>query len=459
MASSSGDAADQRCCRPRARPGVILALLLLAASIGPCGGKRQVSSVRLGGKRFGVQHRWSYMAKFGYATGEGSYKARVRLMGRAGDPLRPTENVSIGFECYLDETWPQVVGMEDNPCQRRTLAKKARVFNMTPDGEWSDWSGGSVKQKIRAHVWYYALADCENDSPLLPSDRGQWIEFEIQFLQEGGSHFGVDQRWTLPSNVVSLLCFVGFVMTFGSRLRHEAVSTGKVHFVVWTLGAVVVLQLAAQALHALHLFKYSYNGSGIRAVEIFAEVLFMLSELGLSTLLIVIGFGYTLLPVKMQPEVVLPLLVLGFFVHLSLIAVSKNEDGAADKFHSHDGVPGQILIALRLALFALFLWAVHSTSHDQGWRLQNFLARFRICGSLYFVGYPILFLVVQPVAPYWRPPILTACFLLIQIVTNLWLYSLFLSRGEYFKVSELGDTPLPGGTPRKHINGGINKHQ
>lgn len=449
MAGSCGDGGDQRWCRARTRPGVLLTLLLLATCTGRCGGKRQVSSLRLGGKSGGVQRRWSYMAKFGYATGEGSYKARVRLMGRDWNHLRSTENITLGFECYLDEAWPDALAMEDQQCERRTLAKKSRIFNVTPNGEWSNWVAGTVKQKIRAHVWYYALADCETENPMLPSEIGQWIEFEIQFLQEGGSQFSVDQGWTLPSNVVSLLCFVVFVASFGSRLRHEAASTGQVHFVVWTLGAVMLLQLAAQSLHALHLWKYSYNGSGIRSVEIFAEVLFMLSELGLSTLLLVIGFGYTLLPVKMQPEVVAPLLVVGFVVHLALIAVSKNEDGAADKFHSHDGVPGQILIALRITLFALFLWAVHSTSRDQGWRLRNFLSRFRICGSIYFVGYPILFMVIIPVAPYWRPPILTACFLLIQIVTNLWLYSLFLSRGEYFKVSELGDTPLPGGTPRR----------
>ncbi|CAJ1378497.1 unnamed protein product, partial [Effrenium voratum] len=158
-------------------------------------------------------------------------------------------------------------------------------------------------------------------------------------------------------------------------------------------------------------------------------------------------YGYTLIPVDVEPATVLIVFSLGALVHVVLVLLVKGED-AADKFHDYDGLAGKMLLALRLALFAGFMWALTSTMQGAPFRIRRFLATFGIIGTLYFVGPPLLVLVVSIFAPYWRPPILNSCLILLQIGTAWWLHSLFLSRGEYFEVSDLNSSSLPGGTPR-----------
>eukprot|EP00931_Biecheleriopsis_adriatica_P119617 TRINITY_DN94841_c0_g1_i1.p1 TRINITY_DN94841_c0_g1~~TRINITY_DN94841_c0_g1_i1.p1 ORF type:complete len:509 (-),score=68.70 TRINITY_DN94841_c0_g1_i1:43-1509(-) len=471
-ATGSEDASSctvARSCARRGRglswlPAQLFLSILLAAAL-PAEGKVQVSTVSLGGMEAGERKRWAYLSKFGYATGQGQYRVRFRFH-RLPTGVRASgtaANVSLRFEAYLDEHWPQVEPIADQ-CKRGDKAKKFKAAVLTPDEKWGDWITGSVKQSVRSHIWYYALSDCQSGdkmelSSLSPTNRGIEVDFEIEFLQENGSHFGVEQRWTLPSNVLSLLGFAAFVVIFAMRCRSEAESAGKLHAVLWTLAAVVALQLAAQALHALHLMRYSSNGTGIRAMEICAEMFFILAQLVQSALLILIGLGYTLTPVKIQPELVCLVAITLSLVHIVLVFVTKSEDGAADKFHDYETVAGKIVLVIRLLLYAGFLWAVHRTRTGVGFRLRNFLGSFRLAGTVFFLGPPLLVLGVTPFAPYLRPPILTTAFLLLQIGTNLWLHNLFLSRGEYFNVSNLSDSPLPGGTPRSRSPGGdSNKH-
>ncbi|CAE7310072.1 gpr180 [Symbiodinium pilosum] len=169
----------------------------------------------------------------------------------------------------------------------------------------------------------------------------------------------------------------------------------------------------------------------------------------MSTLLLLIGYGYTLLPVDIAPEKVLLIFGVAAVVHAILVLLIKGEDDA-DKFHDYESFAGKILLALRLMLFVGFLWALHGTMEDAPFRVRRFLTKFGLIGTVYFIGPPFLVLVVSFIAPYWRPPILTSCLILMQIGTAWWLNRLFLSRGEFFEVSELNSSSLPGGTPRSN---------
>jgi len=415
-----------------ARPsGSALFLLLLL----PSDAKLQASSVSLG-----AGQRWGYISKFGYSPGNGNYSLRLRVPPQPG---RPVSNTTLRFESYLDEDWDSVLDMED-PCKRKDKARKSWGVSFPSDGQWSMSFPGQVRNSVRSHVWYFVLADCATSEL---KDKSLRIEYEIFHTNEGGSHFTVETRWSLPSNALSLLCFAAFCGVFANRCKAEMSSVGKLHTVIWALATVVAMQLLAQLLHALHLWRYSYNGSGVRGLEILAECLFIVSQLVQSTLLILIGYGYTLIPVDVEPATVLIVFSLGALVHVVLVLLVKGED-AADKFHDYDGLAGKMLLALRLALFAGFMWALTSTMQGAPFRIRRFLATFGIIGTLYFVGPPLLVLVVSIFAPYWRPPILNSCLILLQIGTAWWLHSLFLSRGEYFEVSDLNSSSLPRGTPR-----------
>eukprot|EP00438_Fugacium_kawagutii_P001154 Skav218145 [mRNA] locus=scaffold759:556089:574444:+ [translate_table: standard] len=219
----------------------------------------------------------------------------------------------------------------------------------------------------------------------------------------------------------------------------EMSSVGGLHPVIWALAAVIAMQLLAQSLTALHLWRYSYNGIGVKTIEATSEVMFILSQLVQSTLLILIGYGYALVPVDVEPGTVLLIFSLSAVIHIILVLLTKVED-SADKFHDYDGLAGKMLLGFRLAAFAIFLG------------LRTLLVKFGFIGTLYFVGHPFLVLLSSVFAPYWRPPLLNPCLAALQIGTAWWLHKLFLSRGEFFEVSELNASSLPGGTPRSPVD-------
>merc|ERR1712048_476776 len=205
----------------------------------------------------------------------------------------------------------------------------------------------------------------------------------------------------------------------------------------------------AQSFHTGHLVLYRLNGRGARAMEVLSEILFMLSQIIQTSLLITIALGYTLVQSKLgKLGIMIPLCSLIALIHIILVGLGKLQDDASHKFHEHEGISGWILLVLRLALYAWFLWASQSTASEAGLRLRSFLQKFRFAASLYFLAYPAIFLVVKVFAPYLRPPIMASGLMTMQMASNIWLSSLFLERGDYFKVSSLSSSFLPGGTPR-----------
>jgi len=131
-------------------------------------------------------------------------------------------------------------------------------------------------------------------------------------------------------------------------------------------------------------------------------------------------------------------------VHALLVVFGKLGVDSEEKFHENDGIIGWILLVLRCILYVWFLAAARSSSKTVGFRAQAFLQQFQFAGSLYFLAYPAIFALTQVLAPYVRHPVMHLGLLTMQTTSHVWLASLFLSRGVYFKVSNLSSPILPG---------------
>jgi len=172
----------------------------------------------------------------------------------------------------------------------------------------------------------------------------------------------------------------------------------------------------------------------------------MMSQVVQTTLLISIALGYTLLHVSMDElALVKPITFVVFVIHAALVAVGKLHGDSHFKYHEHEGVVGWALLVLRLGLYVWFVAAIKESQQKGGFRLQAFLQQFRTAGTIYFLAYPALFVVVQVFAPYLQHPIMQTGLLTMQTASHFWLANLFLSRGNYFKASVLGASVLPGG--------------
>merc|ERR1719261_1390352 len=129
----------------------------------------------------------------------------------------------------------------------------------------------------------------------------------------------------------------------------------------------MVTQFIAQVFHTGHLLRYMYDGSGLKPLEVLSEILFILSQVVQTSLLILIGLGYTLVQSKIgELDLMIPMCFMVAVIHIMLVGFGKIQDDASYKYHENEGAVGWVLLILRLLLFVWFLWAVKSTANEKG---------------------------------------------------------------------------------------------
>lgn len=412
-----------------------LAAVLLLSLLSQTEGKVQEGPLRLGGPR--TENHWKYISKFGYGIGTGTFQIRFQLY----QPKAIAHAAKVQFEVHLDEEWTDVEAMEE-VCSRPGKAKQIWDVDIGPTNEWSEWVNGTLSQTIRPHIWYFAVSDCQHSL----QNFTHRLRFQFHAQQESGSEFSIEMRWMLLANLIFLVAFGVFMYDFVRRTKQFLKSAGYIHPVISTLAIGMCVQFLAQILHTAHLAQYRADGDGVKALEILSEILFMLSQVTQTSLLILIALGYTLLQSRIgELDLMIPLCFMIGVIHIMLVGFGKIKDDVSYKYHENEGVIGWILLGMRLMLYAWFLWAVQSSQSEGGFKLRGFLSQFRVAGSVYFLAYPAIFVMTQFFAPYLQHGVMSIGLMMMQFGSNLWLASLFLTRGEYFKVSTLSTSDLPGG--------------
>jgi len=398
--------------------------------------QRGIIDLRKGKESSLDDHHWQFVSKFGYGIGNGRYRMRTRLADGALLPETPY----LDFHLFLDEHWDNVETLPS--CSLRNgKAMRTQPLYLTESGAWSQWTLGTLSQKMRPHIWYFAASSCNHEAGGLPLV----IEYEIHMLQGDGSHYSVEMQSTMIWNSLGLLCLCVFIARFCSRCHSFSRSAGGLHQVIWILVLGIALQFIAQTAHTMHLWRYQSDGTGIKILDVMSEVLFMLSQVVQTTLLIAIGMGYTLLPGRHGRMLIVKCIaLLSLVIHATLVCFGKLQDESSCKYHENEGAVGWVLMSVRLMLFCWFVFATQASQEQGGLRLHQFFQSFRLAGSVYFLAYPVLLVVVQVFAPYLQHPIMQIGLLAMQTTSHVWLAELFLSRGMFFKVSALSGTLLPG---------------
>lgn len=378
---------------------------------------------------------WQYVGKFGYSVGVGSYEARVRARS-------PARFAKLELEVFLDEDWPRVAALPKCSPEVASLSR-ATIDVLGAGGEWGSWARGTVEQSRRAHIWYFALSGCSTIS----ANVTQGVDFEMHYTQTDKSELSFELQYMPCATLLAVLCLTGFLVHFLRRCHHFRQSVGDVHPMIRALASVVLLQWFAEVLHLLHLQIYERTGSGESGLEACSSMLFMLSQVASCTLLLAVAKGYTLnssqdVGLASVKRVAMPVALL----HAGLVGHAAWQGDHAEKHHENEGAAGWAIVVVRLLLFAWFRSSMDVFQEQcRSFTLQDFLQRFRLASSVYFLSYPAIYIVVQVCAPYLQHPILHICTAATQTCAAVWLSDLFLSKGAYFQVSTLSCSLLPGG--------------
>jgi len=411
-------------------------LLFVLLPVSRC--KIVTSSVKLGGEG----NEWKYLTKFGFYTGTSPYKVRFRPARNAAG--FNGEAAELSLELHLDEEWEMVDNLP--VCERNATARRVWSIPLKPDGDWSDWSEGLLTQRVRPHVWYFALADCAQQ--LRPRTQ---IDFEFSAKQEDGSEFSVELYGTLAVASCKIILGAIFLAGFMYCCFELQRKGGSLPHVVMVLSLAILAQFLAYALHWIHLYAYRSNGQGVKLCDVLGEVFLMLSQIGFTSLAILLAQGYTVIAGSSISTDVAAALAFITVLHLVLVMWSKLRDDASYKFHENEGASGLVLVLFRLGLYAWFAFAMKQTYSQAAGKQRIFAHRFFLATSLYFLSYPTIFLIAKLFAPYLRHKFMLAGVFLMQAWSLSWYTSMFLTRGLFFEVSDLGGNflPTPQGSRKK----------
>eukprot|EP00916_Digyalum_oweni_P005090 GHVL01009040.1.p1 GENE.GHVL01009040.1~~GHVL01009040.1.p1 ORF type:complete len:427 (+),score=40.92 GHVL01009040.1:42-1322(+) len=376
-----------------------------------------------------------FVSKFGYQPGDGKYKVHAkRTKAEVEDKVE-----KIRLVVFIDTKWSEIESME--MCQRPKNARASKSIVLPANGKWSEQIIGFLSQRMRPYVWYFAFDNC--DGELTNGTRVRW---EAEFTQASGSHFSVEHLGTLTTTGVELILYFLFLILYLRGVYAHMRECGKIHPMIVGLNVAIGFQIVSIAARFVHLYIFTQNGMGIKPLDVLAQLFAMMSQITITSLLLLISLGFTILHSKLAKlEHTLPMvLFIMVIVHVLLVVIAKIKDDTSYKFHETEGFAGWLIVGARITVFCWFIKCVKNTTNKASIKQIAFLHRFTIFSTFYFLTYPTVHIIAALVlAPYVRHQVISVVVCVCQMASIAALSTLFLTKSEYFQVSTFSDTMLP----------------
>lgn len=349
--------------------------------------------------------------------------------------------IDVQVQVFVDDKMNQALSKSD-VCDRKQYSSVSRTVPIT-QGQWSSPMYGRLTQRLRPHVWFFAIDRCS-----IPATQSYFnVEYEVEFLQEDGSHFSMEQRGALFWTFMHFL-LVASVTAFVIHREMKVLQSGeKLHVVLQFLNVVLLVNLSALAGRVVHYWFYSNNGQGIVIFDVIGNVFATIAEITLTSLIMLMGLGFTFTVdhvrgLKRQARYVLGATCL---MHLILSFISRLGKDERYQYSELEGVTGWILASVRYAITAWHIYNCVMTARNSSPKQALFIHRFCLASTLYLAVFPSLYIISELfIAQYNRLRFVTHIGFIAQFACIAWFAFLFTGRkSEYFQVSTLSGSYLP----------------
>jgi hypothetical protein len=152
----------------------------------------------------------------------------------------------------------------------------------------------------------------------------------------------------------------------------------------------------------MHLWYYSYDGNGIKVMEIFATLFSLIADVSTSINILMIASGWTLTYLEMDwdnLDIYVPMGAAVTAIHLVAGSLIFIDDEAHHKFHDFAGYQGWALIFIKLITFAYFLYVANDTRGQFARGHLDFFNKFCVFAGIYLLSLPLSIIVSLMYAP------------------------------------------------------------
>lgn len=182
-----------------------------------------------------------------------------------------------------------------------------------------------------------------------------------------------------------------------------------------------------------------------------SQVFSMLSHFFLTILLILMSWGWTINFMEFESMTIfLPFSILVGVMKISFVFISKISDDEYYKFHEYEDWAGYFIVFLRILLFIYFVKGIIKTFKEANSKIQSFILKMGIFGSVYFLAMPVMVVVNTIVAAYCRHQVIVIGSLILQLFGIMIITVLFnRKKGDYHDISYHNTPLLPFGQTKK----------
>ncbi|CRH02564.1 integral membrane protein GPR180, putative [Plasmodium relictum] len=289
-------------------------------------------------------------------------------------------------------------------------------------------------EKIIDHIY-------END--------GFTVEYEVNIFQTNKSHFSYELQYSPILTFILTVLYIFLIFQYGSKIIQNVVSKKHKHGMILCVTFVILIQLLSNSLLFIHLLVYSKNGIGIHIFKIFFNLLNFLAQIVMCTMLLSLSYGLTIFEssfnIFIRIKVIFSLIT---FFHIVLVILDNTYImESSSKYFDNDNITGYIIVFLRIILTIIYhvninnLFLMSKISP-----IRRFLKKMYIFGIFYILSFPIIFMICYIFDTYWRQRFMLFGTSFLQFVSTYFITKMFLTNSEYFKVSDLSASDLPGAT-------------
>lgn len=378
---------------------------------------------------------WKYVSKFASHIGKGTWDMKAKLIKSSN--LDSEEFIEFQSTVYIDNKWEDALA-QTSCTSKEQSSKRKTTLEVPLNGEWSDTVEGTLTQNSRTHFWYFSISSCDINQKYK-------LRIDMQFYNTDNSQFSAEDYGL--QYVYPVIMVIFFIALSGNifRLIKKFQKTDDLETNLLVLNIAIGCQLTGIFFQSIHFWVYSYNGKGVIVLEIFYQGLEVMSSVLVTILLIIIASGWTL---KFRDfpdaDIYIPISLFVVVLNLMVVGLGRITEDSYYKNSDYEGIPGFCLMFMRIALWLWFLYLIRDMQEKASPKLMQFLIRFTIMASLYFLALPAVVIFSWVFEAYVRNQVVVVLTNLIQILVFIFLTHLFSEKSTFYKISTMSDSVLPG---------------
>mmetsp|Transcript_25441 Transcript_25441/g.22604 ORF Transcript_25441/g.22604 Transcript_25441/m.22604 type:complete len:323 (-) Transcript_25441:22-990(-) len=314
---------------------------------------------------------------------------------------------------------------------------------LSGDGEWSQWRGVEKQDLPETTVVYAVITDCagitHQSLPNMPK-----IIVDLHMLNHG-SEFSHEESGLIYLYTILFFVYLYFLASTAFKIAKDAMNKSEIDASIIGMVFAIYMELLHIATQCIHLYVYTYNGSGFYLLDLASTFFQMNAQIVIIGLFVMIAYGWKITENDITKNTTL--IIMGGVVCViqsSMTFLTAIDDGAHHKYHDYGGFQGLILVILRLAIWIVFVYGILTTIKKVNRKGKPLLKALAVAGSLFMMAFPALWFLSFMVPAYLRNRLIVFGNLGVQLFAIIILLNQLLKRGTKFnEASEVSKNVFP----------------